>query len=620
MVLLATLLVVSWTVAGAGVAAAQPDGDVEPADEIYVDGDGNAVLVYEEDAEDEEVEFGADVGAGLVHALVVSDAEVDDTDVTGSGTAVLTRDTFSGNGTFAAPRPEELADLTVDVEGVHDEADSRFDATAHARFEQDDRRGGLPIDRGTAEGTATVTASTFEATADVDATLAEPLGGDRRHAFTVTETDGTYSLEADESYVVSEWRAEQWESRERAAETLRNRYGSVAEEFGGRSEVVLESYSFTETADGRYRLDVEYSVTYHDIEDGLARELTRTLAETDEVDLEESELDDLETRLGELTVEEVHVAYEQRRDDVTASFRMHLEDYDQVVHAGLDVAEAADTGEVDLEEDIQRTRDVLDAQAAADLERRYTVRVDVASVGGSAVEFDLESTYRTENWQAYVAELEDRGIERTDLSYEVTAESRGDEIETTAAVELRGDDLVGGATEALLGVVDEEDTEAQQYVEAFREAGFEKARVDVSVTEGTVRLEGATAFENMTALQAALAESEQVPAFESAVARTDNGTVRTYVRVPGATTSDADEETVRELAYVDDDTEVHLAGTWDRSFPEADTQSAREYLGLTPTPAPDEDGGVMADGAGPGIGAAIAALLAAVALLARRRT
>lgn len=619
MVALAILLVVGWTIVGTGVAAAQPDTDAEPADEIYVDGDGNAVLVYEEDTEDEEVEFGADVGAGLVHALVVSDAEVDDTDVTGSGTAVLTRDAFSGNGTFAAPRPEELADLTVDAEGVHDEADSRFDATAHARFDQDDRRGGLPIDRGTAEGTATVTASTFQATAAVDATLAEPLGDDRRHAFTVSETDGTYTLEADESYVVSEWRAEQWESRERAEETLRNRYGSVAEEFGGTGEVTLESYSFTETADGRYRLDVAYSVTYHDVEEGLTRELTRTLAETDEVDLDESELDDLEGRLGELTVEEVHVDFEQRRDEVTASFRMHLENYDQVVHAGLDVAEAADTGEVDLEEDVQRTRDVLDAQAAADLERRYTVRVDVASVGGSAVEFDLESTYRTENWQAYVAELEDRGIERTDLSYEVHAESRGDEIETTAAVELQGDDLVGGATEALLGVASEEDAEFQEYVQAFRDAGFEKARVDVSVTEGTVRLEGATAFENMTALQASLAESEQVPAFESAVARTDNGTVRTYVRVPGATAADADEGTVRELAYVDDDTEVHLAGTWDRSFPEADTQSAREYLGLTPTPEPD-DGGVMADGAGPGIGAAVAALLATVALLARRRT
>lgn len=619
MVALVTLLVVGWTIAGAGVTAAQPDDGVEPADEIYVDGDGNAVLVYEEDAEDSEVEFGADVGAGLLHALVVSDAELDDTDVTGSGTAVLTEDQFSGNGTFAAPRPDELADLSVDVEGVHDEEASRFDATAHARLDQDDRRGGLPIDQGTAEGTATVTASTFQATADVDATLAEPLGDDRRHAFTVAETDGTYALEADESYVVSEWRAEQWDSRERAEETLRNRYGSLAEEFGGTSEVVLESYSFTETADGRYRLDVQYSVTYHDIEEGLTRELTDTLADSDEVDLDESELDELEARLGELTIEEVHVSFEQRRNDVTASFRMHLENYDQVVHAGLDVAEAADTGEVDLEDDVQQTRDVLDAQAAADLERRYTVRVDVASVGGSAVDLDLESTYRTENWQAYVAELEDRGIERTDLSYEVHAENHGEEIETTASVELRQDDLVDGATDALLGVASEEDSEAQEYVEAFREAGFEKARVDVSLTEGTVRFEGATAFENVTALQTALAESEQLPAFESAVARTDNGTVRTSVRVPGATSPDADEDTVRELSYVDANTEVHLAGTWDRTFPEADTESAREYLGLTPTPEPG-GGGVMADGAGPGIGASIAALLAAVTLLARRRT
>lgn len=602
------------------MVAAQPDESTEPADEIYVDGDGNSVLVYEEDAENSEVEFGADVGAGLLHALVVSDAEVDETDVTGSGTAVLTDDQFTGNGTFAAPRPDELADLSVDVDGVHDDEESRFDATAHARIEQDDRRGGLPVDEGTAEGTATVTASTFQATADVDATLAEPLGDDRRHAFTVTESDGTYTLEADESYVVSEFAADQWATRERAEATLRDRYGSLAEEFDGTSEVVLESYSYTETADGRYRLDVQYTVTYHDVEAGLTRELTETLARSDEVDLDERELDDLEGRLGELTLEEVHASYEQQGTDVTASFRMHVENYDQVVHAGLDVVEAADTGEVELDEDVQHARDVLDAQAAADLERRYTVRVDVASVDGSAVAFDLESTYRTENWQAYLAELEDRGIERTDVSYEIQAESRGEEIETTAAVEVRQDDLVDGATDALLGVANEEDAEAEAYVRAFREAGFERARVDVSLTEGTVRFEGATAFENMTALQSALAENEQLPAFESAVARTDNGTVRTYVRVPGATSPDADEDAVRELSYVDANTEVHLAGTWNRTFPEADTESAREYLGLTPTPEPGDDGGVMADGAGPGIGAAIAAFLTTVALLARRRT
>lgn len=618
MVLLATLLAVSWTAAGAGAVAAQEDDGPEPADEIYVDGDGDAVLVYEDDAEDSEVELGADVGAGLVHALIETDAEMDESDVTGSGTAVLTGDRFSGNGTVAAPRPDQLAELSVDVEGVHDAEDSSFDATAHARIEPEDRRGGLPIDRGTAEGTATVTASTFQASADVDATLSEPVGDDRRHAFTVAENDGTYDLEADESYVVSGYAADRWDSRERAAATLEDRYGSLAEEYGGTSEVVLESYSFTERDDGRYRLSVEYSVTYHDVKPGLTRELTETLAESDEVDLDDSELSDVESRLAETTLEEAHVGFQQNGDAVTSSFRVHVENYDQVVRAGLDIAEAADTGETDIEENVQQVRDVLDAQAAADLERHYAVRVDVASVGGSAVEIDLESTYRTENWERYVAELDERDVERTDLTYELRAESQGEEIETNAAIEVRQDDLVDGATDALLGVAEEEDSEIEEYVRAFRAAGFEKARVDVAVAEGTVRFEGATAFENMTALQEALAESEQLPAFESAVARTDDGTVRTYVRVPDATSPDAGEDEVRELSYVDANTEVHLAGTWNRTFPEADTESAREYLGLTPTPEPGDDG-VMADGAGPGIPAAVAALLTAIGLLARRR-
>lgn len=619
-VTITALLVVSGALAGVGTVAAQEDDGPEPADEIYVDEGGDAVLVYENDSTDAQVDLGVDVGTGLMHALIVTDANIDESDVTGSGTAVLTQDRFTGNGTLSMPQPDAVSELSVDVEGVRDSETEEFDATAHARIDSREASFAALAERAEARGNVTVSSSTFHAAGDFDATLAIPLGDNQHQEFTVTENDGTYVVEADQEYVVSRYAESRWETRERARKTLETQYGSLAQAYGGRSEITLQSYSYTETDDGRHRLAVEYTVTYQDIERGLTRQLMGALASADEVNLDQSELDEFQRRIQKLSVEEVHVRYDQRGESLNAAFQVHLTNYDQAVLAGLDVAEAVENEEVSFGENLQRARDMLEAQRAANLERRFSIRAIAKAESRSTTLLDLEASYRTDNWAKYVQELEARGIERGDVSYEFHARSEGDRIETTAALELRQEDLVGQATDALFNATSEGDMEGRKAVRMVREAEFERGRMDVSLEDGTVRFEVGAAFDNMTALRDALAETEQLPAFSSVVARTEDSTTRTYVRVPDAVGANATEDEVRTLPYVTEDTEVHLPGTWNRTFPEANTESARDYLGLTPTPTPKpgEDGTTTDDGPGMSVPAAVAAVLAVAALLARR--
>ena len=69
-----------------------------------------------------------------------------------------------------------------------------------------------------------------------------------------------------------------------------------------------------------------------------------------------------------------------------------------------------------------------------------------------------------------------------------------------------------------------------------------------------------------------------LPPMTSVVSRTENGTTTAYVRVPEAVEGDPTEADLRALPGVDEDTTVHLPGTWDREFPTVDTERASEFL------------------------------------------
>lgn len=106
------------------------------------------------------------------------------------------------------------------------------------------------------------------------------------------------------------------------------------------------------------------------------------------------------------------------------------------------------------------------------------------------------------------------------------------------------------------------------------------------------------------------------------------GDVRTWDRsgrrVPGEPSeigrTIASGSDVRALGPVGEDTDVHLPGTYNRSFPETNVTRAYEYLNVERTGTPGRDSGPLGQrGFGLGAGLAAVAMLGAARLASRRR-
>lgn len=630
-VLVAALVVTSVGAATMPATAQEEDDDgvdLPTADEIFVEDDGDAVLVYRNESEDADVRLGLDVGSNLFHALVVAEPDGGTGDIQGSATAVLTRDSLVGNGSLAAPRPDAISQLSMEVSGQSTDENARFDATASATIDARNFSAAAIAEQARVRGNVTRTATRFRAAAEADVSLTTPLGQPQHQEFTITEDDGSYTVDASQEFAVREFAKERWNTSERAKRTLEAQFGSIARSLGGSSEITIDSYEFSRASAGdSYRLDIEYTIDYEDIEAGLARQLTTALASSEDIQLNESQLSSIRERVQRLNVDELHVSLDQSAGSVNAAFRMDLRNYDEVVFAALDVADAVETDTGNVGAQLSRFRETFAAQQAADLEQRYTFDVRLESESRTATTLEAEATYRTSNWAAYRDELADRGIQTANTTYDLRARTEDDRVVANASFEVSGRNLVGQATDSLLNATQGGDERARAAIRAFRNAGFRKARMDVSLQDGTVRVEAGAVFEDLSTLRDALAVSGSAPAIDSVVSRTEQGTTVSYVRVNGAVGGNATESDVSALPYVGEDTTVHLPGTWDRTFPEMDTEGAREYLGLSPTPSPtptpSETGGETGTtgGSGPGFGVAVAlvALLAAALLAVRRR-
>jgi len=665
-VLVTVLVVLSTVVAGGAVVGAQtPDDangtnataetgvDLPPADDVYVEESGDAVLAYETPSEGMRTNYGLNVSEGLFHALVATDIE-DSNDVAANVTAALTGDDFTGNGTLGMARPEALSNLSVNATGMRTDENARSDLSAAATVTGASATRSVPVERAGVVGNVTTTGSTFDADVAASARLARPLGQSRHQAYHITEGNGTYTLNVAEERPVLGADASRWSTREQARRTLHSQYVAIAEAMNGSADLTIESYSFSASETGRSRLDVEYSVTYRGIERAVTDRMVSSLTSAEDVDLDRSEARNVTRRLRNLTVNELSVRYDQAEGSIEAGLSADLENYDGAVLAALDVANATDmqslesaaimgtragatggmpgntgtttgaaanasavspsgTSAASFDDSLQQFRARFEAQQAANLTREVSFAANVTRPSPRAVSVDLESHSRTENWGAYVDELERRGVETGDLEYELHAATEGDRVNVTAALSVSGENLLERATSRMLnGTTGPQAGRTRAYVTAFREAGFRKARMDVSVEDGRMRMETGAAFENMTALRDALVTLEGGRNVRSVVGRTDNGTTTSYVRVEGAVPENASESQVRERGYVGADTSVHLPNAWNRTMPSANTSRANEYLGLT---------GGTSGLTGPGFGVVVAviALLAAALVAVGRR-
>ena len=637
-VALATLVVASMAVgAVGGVAAAatqddEPDAD-EPlgdADDAYVTDDGDVILVYENNdtGAGTEVSYGLDVGESVFHALVVTN-DTGSTNVTGDATAVLTPDRFVGNGSLTAPQPDAVESLTFDATATQTDENAEADLSLSTTLNDSETGVTGVVETADLSTRASLAPETFAVNGSFDAQLTAPLGTPQEQSFEITESDSGYTLTAAQNYTVSEFARDRWESREAAMRTLEAQYGSLASSLDGESTVTIEEYEFTNTSGpgDRARLDIAFTVEYTGIEEGLRQQIVSSLVDAEDVNLTEAESEQVAEQLTELQVDEISASLDAGETSYEGEFAVRLSEYEGAIRSGLTVAEATEPPETGPEAadplgqvDFDRVRDTLDARAESGLVETYTLDASVEGADAGTT-LDVTASYRTENWADYREALAERNISTGSSELSLHAETEGDEIVAEGSITVEQDRLVRDALDSLSNSTNaSEDSEARRFIEAFRNADLRKARMDVSVTRDEMRIEAGAAFEDMAAFRDAFSETTGTDlTVASAVGRTENGTTTSYVRVVGAVDGNASnvtESDVRALGPVTENTTVHLPGTYNRTFPEADVRGSYEYLGLEystptePTASPGQPGF--------GVVAAATALVAAGLLAARR--
>lgn len=601
--LVAALVVASVALAGVGGAQDRSSGP-SPAEEIYVEDDGDAVLVYADETatDDERTEFGVNVAEGLVYSLFEDPVE-ETPEVRGGFSAVAEPGGLTASGSLSAPQPPELENLEFEFSGESTSQVSRSDLTLSTTIV--DESGLTQLVRSAeTSGEMTTSASRFQLSGEFQADSVVPVGEDSRLAASLSEDDGTYTLSVEQDEPISSLEADAWRNRSVAEQTLREQFVAPTGPTDASASVALDSYSLTERSDGRFRLDVSYTVTFSGVDRALEASVRDALAEAPDVSA--SDADRLTTELREATVNEASFAYEVENGDPSAEFTLDVSEYEGLALAYLELAselQADQPGAANAEQ----ARKQFEARAAADMVQRVTWSGSLSHPDGDRVQVDASIQSRTDNWQAYVDELEARDLPRFDSTFELVGSTDGERVSFDGSAEFGGEDLFTESLESM----DEAaaaDPEAARWIEAVREAQPRQAKFETSYDGDGLRVETAAAFENLAAIRDELAREEGFPTVTEAVGRSDEGAA--YVRVSDAVSGGASADEVRSLSAVDDETTVHMPGEWDREFPSMDTDRARSFL--------DADGsGAITPGFGPV--AALVALLAAALLAIRRR-
>lgn len=617
--------------------------DVDPADTVYVTENGDAILVYREESnETTRLELGMDMSEGLMHMLVTDEL---DSEVTGTAQAAIGQSEFLANGSMTAPKPEELRSLDADAEVTRTSSEATSSLTLDAVVESEDS---TTTQAGTisTEGQLRSTASSFDfsGSASVSGTSSAGAMGPMEHSVSITETETGYTVDVAQDYEVSYYARQQWDTRENATRTLEMQYGLIADQLGGESEVTIDAYDFTQSGENTYRLDIEYTIEYRDIHEAVTRQLTQSLAEAENLTLSQSEARDISERVQELEVERVSGSVTAGEGQMTADWDVQFENFDTVALALLDLAESTEEMPDSTQEQLDRVRTQLEAAQESELTQTasWQGELEAGSDGTATVSFQARS--EAENWAEYVSALEERGINRTSYQLRLSATTTDGEVTADLEVTIEDEELLAQLFSPAATGSDAPD-ELSEAARTFRQADFERAKMDVSAEDGQLRVEAGAKFANASAF-GDLMEETYGHTVQSVVSRPDDGSQVTYVRVEGLVDGSATESDVRSLDVANESTTIKLPGEWDREFPAMDSTSAAEFLGVEPPEESGSSGNGSADDAndaetatttgdsggggsggsgssgmpGFGLGVALVALLAGLALVSRRRS
>jgi hypothetical protein len=586
-IFLVVIVVMSTAALGSGaVSPVSDEGNaLSPADEIHVKENGDAVLVYEGDADKvRKVRFGMNISKGLIHTLVVSNiTESNKTNATGNITAILTGEMFNVSGNISMPRPESLSnqEFSVNMSGKHTKKAAKFDAFVDATISgTSTKAASFFVKQARMNGSFTMSASTLDATADAHVQLAQPLGHPMHHEVHIAEQDGTYTVQVSQKYVISGFSKQKWTTRAQAKRTLTRKYASVAKMLGGTADLTLESYSLTRQRGG-YQLDIDYTITYRGIENGLVDKLTNRLTIAQKFDINQSQAQIIAQNLKKFTVKEVSVQVDKQRKTIDATMEVHLKNHDELVRAALNILESSD--KINESGPMQKVRDRFKAWQASNLTQRYNISAKyIRKSPQGPITINAELHLTTDNWRKYVMMLEKRGVEFVGWTYEFHVATEGERVVADMAIEVTKDNLLKWSTNKLLNISDEtEAARPHSIIKAFREADFQKAKMGVSLDNNTVRFEAGASFKNLTTLRDAIATTEAGKNIQSVVIRTEGDTASTYILVKDAVDpQDVTKDEIRDLSYVDDDTVIKMNNSAAESIPKMNVTQARSYLGL----------------------------------------
>ncbi|SER73289.1 hypothetical protein [Natrinema salaciae] len=602
---------------------AQAESELGAADEVYLREDGGAVLRYDngDESDVDRFDLSMDANEGLIHMLVADDLEGGSEDVESANfSAVLDQSGLSGDGSLVAQRPEGVDDLSVDINGEVTDETNQFEATATGTFESD----AVSTGSVSTDGYVTATPDRLETAGTVSVESSTSFSGEGTSMnVSLQDTADGYVVDVARERTLFDWQAGDWETRDQAKRTLQRQYGNLSTELGGTSEVRITRYDFEERATGQHRLDIAFTVEYSGIDDSVERRLADELATDQSMDLSRSEAESIATSVTDLEIETLEFTMRESDGSMTVEWEFAIANYDELTLAMLDLAESSAADGGFGQADIETARTTIEAQQAADLTWELNWDGSIEQTSSGTLELDAELTSDTENWAAYIDELEANDIETpNDVTFSVTAETDGDELAVDGQFDFEAEDLATQAVEAMAQSTRSSPTagsgtaEANQFVSTVAESELEVARVDASITDDTVRVEGGAKFENMSAVTDSISDTVAIGGIA-----TDTDDASTYVYVDSMGDVDASSATksdIEHLGVVDGETTVHQAGEWDEEFPEVDTASIQRYLGLETTADTDEDESDSVPGFGAGVGiAAIAGLLATVAI--RRR-
>lgn len=636
------VVLVAFSLPAGGIVAADEtaDDDIpEPADEIHVNEDGDAVLIYQEES-DENVtgEIGFDVAEDILYTFMVDENGPDD--IEGDLGVDVDAESFAGAADVNAPAPEDVHELNLSLDGEQtaDEAWAEAHLEMVVAADSDDMDGELSSMA--TEGTTIETAGSVSISADSVASQGtasvDPADVENDAFFDVTMTGTETGIDIDvvQQETVPDDDVEAWDTEENATETLQFLFDDgTAEELGGGVEITVDSHEFDDETN---ELDIEYSVEYEDVREGLGEMLAHMIAEDEELDLTEEQAERLADDLVGIDIETVQVTFDAdaTEETVTTDWTVDIQNLSPVIETTFDIAEESSEN---FDSEFEEARDRFDAADASDYEQTVAWDVSVDEMENTVAAAGSLS-YDTENRAAYTDELDARDIEHADVTYGLNAaiDEETDRIQVDGSLTMQGDALLDRTLDSAVDALREDpeaDEDAIDMLEAIQAADLDRAKMDASLQDGTVTVEAGASFDDISAFSDAVGEDFGDESIAHLYGDIDTNDETVYVYVHDLVDEDATEDDVRELAIADENTAVYMPGDdgWQSldEFPRLDLQVAADYLDVelsdeeddptpTPTPEDDDDDFVGEDGAGFGVVAALLAMITGL-LLARRQ-